>query len=169
MRAFTILHYSQIIQLLAESYPPERWGFKPLKEADELTLPPELFPRPGQNAIIPLSQNDPRVTPQFAAQGLMHQAVGLIWSGVPSEAMKRDAAVQFCQSLGGGARLPTVEEWEALTRIMNGNFEALPGISGKYFWSSGAANAFNFRSGGVPYPRDCRDAIFAVRCVVPAQ
>ena len=32
-----ILHPPRLIQLLAESYPPERRGFKPLK-ADELTL-----------------------------------------------------------------------------------------------------------------------------------
>jgi len=135
----------------------------------KLTLPPELFPRPDPSAIIPLAHNDPRVTPQFAAQGTMYRAVGLIWSGIPSQAMKRDKAVQFCQSLGGGARLPTVEEWEAVTRVMNGNLESLPGSSDKYFWSSGAANAFNFRSGGIPYTRDCRDDLFSVRCVVPAQ
>ena len=47
-------------------------------------------------------------------------------------------ATQFCRSLGEGSRLPSVEEWRALARVMSpdGRFnpESLPDINGHNFF-----------------------------------
>jgi len=105
----------------------------------------------------------------------MYQAAGLIWSGVAPKEINQYDAEKYCQGLGGGARLPTKEEWAALVKIMspggmyNPNF--LPDMRGKWFWSSsvGPLNAdFAFAFYG---PNGCVDINIRsysnwVRCVI---
>ncbi len=61
---------------------------------------------------------DRRVSPEFAQLGHMHKVAGLIWSGVAPRIMDQRDAVAYCASLGGGARLPTKDEYIALSRAM---------------------------------------------------
>ena len=68
--------------------------------------------------IVPIEQDDSRVTPDFAALGQMHQVAGLIWSGVALNTMNYTDAIRFCKTLGGKARLPTKEDWIHLGRVM---------------------------------------------------
>jgi len=71
---------------------------------------------PGLEHVL---ENDPRVTRNFAALGEMYKIAGFIWSGMAPEGMNHAAAIQYCQGLSGGARLPTKEEWEALSRVIS--------------------------------------------------
>ena len=48
----------------------------------------------------------------------MHKVAGLIWSGAAPQTMNQRDAVAFSAGLGGGARLPTKEEYAALSRAM---------------------------------------------------
>jgi len=127
--------------------------------------------------IVSLASNDPRVTPAFTALGPMYQAAGLIWSGVAPKEMDHYDAEKYCQGLG--TRLPTKEEWEALSRAMtipSGKYnpELLPGTKDKSFWSSSVspndadfACSFYGSNGNVDlygaYSR--KDGYYWVRCV----
>jgi len=116
------------------------------------------------------------VTHAFADLGDIYEAVGLIWSGIASQKMSQSDAMRYCQHLGGGARLPTREEWEALAKAMSTggryNSDLLPGTKGKWFWSSSDAPddadfAFNFggKQGSVAFEE--RSSVGSVRCVIP--
>ncbi len=63
-----------------------------------------------------------KVTREFAALGKMHVFAGpngpLILSGVAPRWMVHREAVAYCAGLGGGARLPTQDEFFALVRAM---------------------------------------------------
>ena len=127
--------------------------------------------------LIPVRQDDPRVTPEFAALGQMFEAAGLIWSGVAKKTMDHADAIQYCQDLGQGARLPTKEEYEALKLAMSpeGKYNPylLPDIQSKYFWSSSfrpysdyAFFFFGNNGGFITAHRDDNNA--SVRCVLRA-
>lgn len=142
--------------------------------------------------IIPVMEGDPRVPPAFSALGPenMYQVGNLIWSAVPaaprnggnhpaagSMIMDYQAALTFCQELGGGSRLPTREEYEALARSMtvNGRYDhnRIPDMSGNWFWSSSVhpvapdgAFYFNGYYGNINVGH--RRAKKSVRCGLPA-
>ena len=146
--------------------------------SDLVSSSTQPVPIPSSHTIELITPNDLRVTRAFAALGDMYEAGGLIWSGVASRKMSQSDAIWYCQTLGGGARLPTKEEWEALAKAMSTggryNPESLPGtggISGKWFWSSSDAPddadfAFNFggKQGGVAFEE--RSSGGFVRCVM---
>jgi hypothetical protein len=82
---------------------------------------------PGQGPILSVNADDPRVSPKFAALGKMHQVGNVVWSGIftrPKTLFKSGGvkdqleAARFCDGLGGGARLPTLSEFEALGNAM---------------------------------------------------
>jgi hypothetical protein len=115
-------------------------------------------PNPNPNILVPVANDDPRVSPQFTALGPMYEAASLIWSWVAPNKMSHKDAVNYCQSLGGGSRLPTEEEFEALLRVMTPggtyNPDLFPGMRHRAFWSSSAhsndaAFAFVFFAGYV--------------------
>jgi hypothetical protein len=87
----------------------------------------------------------------------MYEVGGLIWSGVAPERMNQQDAVAYCAGLGGGARLPSKDDYVALSRAMgsrqpvyfedNGNGRAdydtagynrnlIPDMNGRFFWSA---------------------------------
>jgi len=68
---------------------------------------------------MPVAQNDPRVSPSFAALGPMYEAADLIWSWVSSRDMNQYNAEKYCKGLGGGARLSTLGEWGALRNTVH--------------------------------------------------
>jgi hypothetical protein len=69
-------------------------------------------PQPSAaSAIVAVPHYDSRVSSAFASLGNMYEAAGLIWSAVTPKKMNHDEAIQYGQSLGGGARLPTQAEW----------------------------------------------------------
>jgi hypothetical protein len=93
--------------------------------------------QPRQNEDVPQLMRDVnRVNPAFAAFGNMHEAAGLIWSGVAPERMNWQEAISYCANLRGGARLPTADEYRALGRAMRRlqNQYLLPDTYNKYFW-----------------------------------
>jgi hypothetical protein len=125
-----------------------------------------------ENNLVVIAHNDTRVTPTFAALGSMYEAAGLIWSGVAPQKMDHATAILYCQSLGEGARLPSKEEWEALSLVISPggqyNPDLLPGTQG-WFWSSSVAStvrAFRFvsNSGDVAHI-SLRKNHYYVRCV----
>ncbi len=73
-------------------------------------------------SITPLSRFDAsvrtKVTPEFAKVGPMYEVAGVIWSGVAPRTMNQKDAVAYCTGLGGGSRLPTKDEYIALSRTM---------------------------------------------------
>jgi len=128
------------------------------------------------HSIVQVAPSDPRVSHDFAALGAVHETAGLIWSAVTPENMNQAAAIQYCQGLGGGARLPTKEEWEVLKQVMtipSGKYspKLLPGTKGKWFWSSSvhptyAVSAFYFDGSNGGVGRDNRYSFYSVRCVI---
>ena len=88
--------------------------------------------------------------------------------------MNHHDAINFCLGLGGGSRLPTREEYEALSRAMtvNGHYDRnrIPDMSDKWFWSASlhpnhdSACNFNGDNGNF-YDGDLRDES-SVRCVI---
>ncbi len=88
--------------------------------------------------IIPVMENDPRVSHDFSLLGNMYQVNGLIWSGGGKDMSAREAGL-FCSQIG--ARLPTAYEWENLARAMGKgtargyNSNLLSDFRSK-FWSS---------------------------------
>jgi len=125
--------------------------------------------------IVPIEQDDSRVTPDFAALGQMHQVAGLIWSGVALNTMNYTDAIRFCKTLGGKARLPTKEDWIHLGRVMTRqseifNPELFPGMKDRWFWcfsgnryDAGIAFYFNGDNGEINYT--LRNISGWVRCV----
>jgi len=93
-----------------------------------------------KQVVISIAPDDSRVSPAFAALGRMYQFAGLIWSGGPPKQMNYDDAQRYCLSLGGNARLPTLDELEILSTIMKPGCkfdpELFPKIKGNGFWSS---------------------------------
>lgn len=129
-----------------------------------------------------------RVSQGFADLGKMHKIAGLIWSGVAPRNMNQSEAVAYCTGLGGGSRLPTKDEYIALSRAMgskqpfyhapgfdvagyDGNL--IPDMDRKIFWSVAvhplAADfgcVFGSGVGIVGYDYSYSDTEFSVRCVV---
>jgi hypothetical protein len=141
---------------------------------------PNVAPAPAaavveapQNEGVPRLMQDPqRVNPAFAALGNMYEAAGLIWSGVAPREMNWQEAINYCANLGGGARLPTTDEYGALSRAMSlgrhYNANLLPDTLQKWFWSSSPhgenlAHYFNGFDGNVYHRYRISD--FSVRCV----
>ncbi len=52
-----------------------------------------------------------KVTAKFRAMGPIQEVAGLAWSAVAPVAMKHPVASAYCSQLGGGARLPSREEY----------------------------------------------------------
>jgi hypothetical protein len=143
----------------------------------ELQAMPEVqrIEKLKQIGILLVAEDDLRVSPQFAALGDMYKAAGLIWSGVAPNKMDQRDAESFCRSLGRGSRLPTKEEFEALSRVMSlgGTYtpDLFPGTIGHLFWSSSvdsryADSAFYFNGNGgnlVSYRRNDYDFVRCVR------
>ena len=100
--------------------------------------------------------------------------------------MNHQQAIAYCQSLGGGARLPRAKEYAALSRAMGAaqpiNVEpgydgrgyrpnSLPEMDEQLFWSASLhphidvyASSFNGSDGHIGY--GYRDFDRSVRCVV---
>ena len=101
------------------------------------------------NPIISISETDSRIPSlSFASLGKMHQAGGLIWSGVAPINMSQQQAEDYCKSLG--ARLPTKEELEALSRakgyqVPGRKFDSGSPIEtkGRWFWSGSVDDSNN--------------------------
>ncbi len=189
-------------------YPHERVGQNAANRDGGVVLVVPVA-RPPAERLIPVMEGDERVRgiPAFVRLGSMYQVGNVIWSGVPKrepprgffnprvefivKRMKEREAEQYCRNLGGGARLPVREEYEALGRAMGAphhyDRNAIPDMaqnylpphgmvhSDFYFWllsghiPSGLVNAtffFNGNSGGFvgsnPPPNEA-----AVRCVLP--
>ena len=128
---------------------------------------------------------DQKVSKAFADLGKMHKVADLIWSGVAPREMSQRDAVAYCASLGGGARLPTKDEYIALSRAMGSrqpDFHApgydvngyhrnlIPDMDYQWFWSESVhpqndvyAFVFISNAGDVNYYG--LDGIFSVRCV----
>jgi hypothetical protein len=84
-----------------------------------------------------------------------------------------EEAIEFCRNLGGGARLPTKEEYEALIRAMSPggryNPDLLPDMRGRWFWSSGPNgfdDAWKFYGNLGNVSIGYRSVRIHVRCVV---
>jgi hypothetical protein len=102
----------------------------------------------------------------------MHEAAGLIWSGVAHQKMNWQQAINYCENLGGGARLPTADEYRALVQAMSlgGQYTAslLPETGGRFFWSSSpfaAAYAVYFQGRLGDVFADPPTSRISVRCV----
>ncbi len=132
-------------------------------------------------------ENDARVNSSFAKLGKMYRGDHVIWSGTVKrkgllgighrvvQKMNYLTAERFCQDLGGGARLPTREEYEVLAREMGAPLyydrnSALDMMS-HFFWSSTVnpfhpdyAYGFNGNKGTID--GELRSKREAVRCVV---
>ncbi len=70
-------------------------------------------------AVEPITENHPHYfenRPQLRALGQMYEAAGLTWSGIAPVSLNHADAVRFCELLG--ARLPTIEEYEILSRLL---------------------------------------------------
>lgn len=131
-----------------------------------------------------------QVNPAFAALGGMYQVGNVIWSGVAKEwqwrgmfnllvvnKMNQHSAGQFCQNLGGGARLPTLEEYEALRRAMgypiDYRSDRIADMAGHWFWSSSdrprpqfADHFFNFiGDNGIIFSEHRNSPDGSARCV----
>ena len=107
-----------------------------------------------------------KVTEEFAKLGPMYEVAGLIWSGVEPRTMNHEDAVAYCAGLGGGARLPTKDEYIALSRAMGSrqpdyyaprmdadgyNRNLIPDMNRRTFWSASVLpqyGVFNFYFGG---------------------
>jgi hypothetical protein len=116
----------------------------------------------------------------------MYEVAGLIWSGVASRNMDQRDAVAYCAGLGGGSRLPTKDEYIALSRAMGSrqpdynalgydlagyNRNLIPDMNNRWFWSASVhpqndGNAFNFNSDFGRVGSYSRDYGKSVRCVV---
>jgi hypothetical protein len=133
-----------------------------------------------------------RVTPLFAELGPMYEVDDLFWSGLAPRRMNHRDAVAHCLSLGGGARLPTKEDWISLSRAMGSgqpdqiapefnvdgyNDRLIPQFGGRLFWSASVHplnddfNAFFFfdsGNGSIHYDLShyFRDFTASVCCVV---
>ncbi len=150
--------------------------------------------QPSAERLIPVREDDERVrgTPAFVRLGSMYQVGNVIWSGAAKREQRRGifdrgvdlvvkkmnqpSAEEFCQNLGGGARLPTREEYEALARAMGApnhyDRNVIPDMVNNWFWSSSIhpSDAFYFYyfygNGGGIYlgHRSFQDS--SVRCVI---
>jgi len=129
-----------------------------------------------------------RVNSEFRGLGNMYYVAGLIWSGVAPRLMTQEEAVAFCRdTVGGAARLPTKDEYLALSRALGSrqpDIEApggcdvsgyksnlLPDMGKRGFWSAsevvGRPRAAYRFDGIHGYARGVnRDSSFSVRCVV---
>ena len=119
----------------------------------------------------------PSVSPQFAALGETYQTADLVWSAIAPEKMTQEEAAQYCRGLGGGSRLPTRKDFEALALVMKKDTASgydpslVPGIAGHHFWSDTVYKDYN-----IAYVFDGDDAKLLyyyrtyerdVRCVTP--
>jgi len=128
-----------------------------------------------------------RVSHAFADLGKMHKVAGLIWSGVAPRTMNLEDAVAYCAGrLGGNSRLPTKDEYNALSRAMGSrqpDYEApgfdvagynrnlIPGMNNQWFWSASArprygGYAFGFNGFHGVVDDYYRYDYGSVRCVV---
>ena len=97
-----------------------------------------------------------------------------ILSHVAKKYMNWAEAKNYCEMIiGGGARVPSIEEYLALARAMtrNGryNADALPDLRNRWFWSSVSPYAgfsFYFHGGLGGVDRDFQSNLGSVRCVV---
>jgi hypothetical protein len=151
---------------------------------------PFAAPHPvAAHGIVPVLEDHPRfdqLSPQFRALGNMYEVAGLIWSGVAPRNMNQRDAVAYCAGLGGGARLPTKDEYIALSRAMGSrqpdynalgydlagyNRNLIPDMNNRWFWSASVhpqndGNAFNFRGTYGEVYHYNRGNYGSVRCVV---
>lgn len=125
--------------------------------------------------IIPVSEDDSRVTPAFSALGNMIQVDSLILSGVASDKMNRFQAIKFCESIGG--TVPTIEEWGVVRHAMYVDSEyrldSIPGLEEETdfwaldrFYGDEFGNIFSFEL-KFHYHADA-NRLIAVRCVMPS-
>ena len=152
---------------------------------------PVAAPHPvAAHGIAPVLEHHPRfnqLSPQFRALGNMYEVGHLIWSGVAPGTMNQQGAVAYCASRGGGARLPTKDEYIALSRAMGSrqpdrsapgydsagyNVNLIPDTNNRWFWSASRRprnddGAFYFAGnvGGINY-FSSRIGYSSVRCVV---
>lgn len=98
--------------------------------------------------ILTMNSDDPRaahLSKKFKKLGLMHFAGGVIWSGVSRGKMTQDEAKRFCGN--HGAKLPTVEQYQAFSRSLGSrdpgredyigyHSDGVPGNKDNQFWSS---------------------------------
>jgi hypothetical protein len=133
--------------------------------------PPVAVPAAAQAGLQEML-DDHRVNPPFAALGNMYESGGLIWSGVAPQTLNWEQAINYCAALGGGARLPTADEYRALKRAMSpgGRYDAnqLPDTIGTWFWSSsphGDDNALVMFGGNGNVDNFPRNYFGSVRCV----
>ncbi len=122
----------------------------------------------------------------------MYEVAGLIWSGVAPRTMDQRDAVAYCAGLGGGSRLPTKDEYIALSRAMGSrqpvvyddhghqradydvagyNRNLIPDMNNRWFWSASVHpqdedGAFDFDGNVGEVSLDNRDYNVSVRCVV---
>ena len=79
------------------------------------------FPSVVAPGMIPVLRSHPiyaLLSDKMRAWGPLYEIAGVIWSSVIPDALIQDHAYRFCQDLGGGARLPTREEYFVLSRIL---------------------------------------------------
>ncbi len=150
---------------------------------------PFAAPHPvAAHGIAPVLEDYPQfnqLSRQFRALGNMYEVAGLIWSGVAPQNMNQRDAVAYCAGLGGGARLPTKDEYIALGQAMGGRYpewegfgyhvpgyarNLIPDMHNRLFWSAsltrqehGDAFFFNGYYGNVD--QYSRDYDRSVRCV----
>jgi hypothetical protein len=101
-----------------------------------------------------VSGHDPRMKPFFSSLGPMFLVASLrgktlVWSSIAPEKLDRLHAISYCLALGGGARLPSVEDFLALmeAQAKSESFGGCPHHPGEIgsvlgqltFWSSTAA------------------------------
>lgn len=146
-------------------------------------------PQVAEHGIAPVLEDHPRfnqLSQQFRALGNMYEVAGLIWSGVAPTTMKQGDADAYCTGLGGGARLPTKDEYITLARAMGSvqpecgapdydvagyNRHLIPDMINRVFWSSsfpprcGDSAFVLYGVGGYLYACRCCFSE-SVRCVV---
>lgn len=168
-----------------------------LFDADEWTVGAAGACHPAAaHGITQVREEHPRfngLSPAFRDLGGMHEVAGLIWSGVAPQIMNQRAAVDYCNGLGSGARLPTQDEYISLSRAMGSrqpvrydghgdwradynvagyNLNLIPDMHNREFWSASVhprsvVDAFLFNGdGGFVDDYIHYDNGVSVRCVV---
>jgi hypothetical protein len=116
--------------------------------------------------------DEQRVNRAFATLGNMYEAAGLIWSGVAPQKMKWQDAVNYCTNLEGGARLPTADDFRALSRASSYGGVYCPNLLPDTLWNSfyssspcGHSRAFYFSGSDGNVYVSSRSIVSSVRCV----
>jgi hypothetical protein len=140
--------------------------------------------------ILPVLESHPwrgALPAAFVALGPMAEVGPLIWSAAAPGLYHQEAAIEFCRdTIGGGARLPTADDYYWLSRALGArnplwgtpgfcvdeyNVSLLPDLEGRSFWSSSRHPrdedyAISFSGGSGVIDDDTPYSGEAVRCVI---